>query len=188
MLQAQRLAGESSDPRPILATWIAAELAIVDLERGDFASARQITEQLAASGEMFVWMNALQTLASATLALGDEAASRAALARYLDGMGTAAVWPDTCWLLAALSISPDPELAALFIGAAARIELESGEVEPPGTGFEQPFRAKTAETLRRMLGDEALERLCQEGRDTPLHLLLERAGMPNPGAAGAEAF
>ena len=183
-LRAGQLAAETDDPRTILQAWIGAGLAAVELDRGDFTSARRIAEELAAADDKFTRMNALCYLASATFALDDEPAARAALAGYLDGQGTAAIGPDACWILAALSISTDPELAALFIGAADRIESDWG-----GGGvdarrrFEETLRIDTAETTRENLGKDTYDRLRQEGRDTPLHLLLDRAHMPSQSAA-----
>lgn len=90
----------------------------------------------------------------------------------------------TCWILAALSAADDPELAALFIGAGGRIETQRGAGDLSGR-FERSLRAETADSARVSLGAEAFDRLCSEGRETPLHLLLDRAKLPSYGASAA---
>ena len=183
LLRAGELEAETDDPRPILRAWIGAGLAAADLDTGDFAGARRIAAELAAADDKFTQMNGLGHLALASLALDDAPAAREAVTRYLHGQGTAAIGPPICWLLAALSITNDPQLAALFIGAAERIETEWG-----GSGAEAPryfetFRTDTAETVSGNLGERSYDRLREEGHDTPLHLLLDRAGLPSQGAA-----
>ena len=140
LLRARELEAETDDPRTILRAWIRAGLAAADLDSGDFAGARRIAEELAAADDKFTQMNGLRHLALASLALGDDPAAREAVTRYLHGHGTAAIGPPICWLLAALSTTNDAQLAALFIGAAERIETEWG-----GSGAEAPRTSKHSE-------------------------------------------
>ena len=183
LLRAQRLYSESTDRRPLLRAWIGVGLAISDLERSDFASARRISEELVATGDLFTQMNALQALASAAFALGDELTARAAVARYLEGQGRLRSGLIRSGCLPRCRSPPMPSWP------------HCSSVPPPGSernrarwihraDYEQPFRVKTVDTVRRTLGDDVFDRFCQEGRDTPIHLLLERAGMPNQGTVG----
>ena len=149
LLHAERLVAMSHDPRPVLAAWIGGRLAMVDLESGDFVSARRISERMAESDDLFTRMNAFSRLASAELALGERGGGP-------HGAGQISRGPrHGCGLAGHLLDARRAfgfnrsELAALFVGATARIEVESGEFAPPGGLFEQPFRVETSDTVRR---------------------------------------
>ena len=183
-LRARELAAATDDPRPILPAWIGSGLALAELDLGDYTSARLISTELANADDKFTSMIGLQSLVLAELAMGNAAQARAAVVRDLEGHGASVQSSRTCWILAALSAADDPELAALFIGAGGRIETQRGAGDLSGR-FERSLRAETADSARMSLGADTFDRLRSEGRETPLHLLLDRAKLPSYGASAA---
>ena len=184
------MAREVDDPGAIASALH--NLALDHLVADDPSGARPLLEEslgLAEElGTAYGLANVHASLGSALVALDELAPAAAHLAesvRLLRELDATEALPQVVEDLAALALAQgDPEGAAKRLGAAMCIRAGVGA----GTGrIDADRTARTEAGTRRELGDEAFERLRNEGRELTLTQAIEQAsrdaaaGVPAPG-------
>ena len=141
----------------------------VSLHRESLALRKQLGSRWGAGISLYDLGNALHALGESTPALDAyreslvllrEAGDEAMMAFALEGLGRAALTDDR------------PESAVELWGAAEALRASIDAPLPPP---DQPLQAKAVFAARTALGDETFERAWQEGRVTPLEMVITEA-------------